>query len=153
MVWETCQGTGLGMLGGLVVWETLSNPLFPCGTARMQYQGGGAKPLRASCAVPAAPLPHTRHSPARASLCTVHELPVVDELFLGHAATTDLFLLAVLPTLPCLTHSICTRRICKGALGGDCPGPGLRHCGMCNRVKPDFAEMVLEWKPACLLFD
>lgn len=72
---------------------------------------------------------------------------MVDELLLGHAASTELLTsspaCSALPD-PSHLHQENLQRGSRGCL------PGLSCCEMCNRVKADFAGMALEWKlPVC----
>lgn len=137
-----CREAGLGMLKGLAMREVLSNPLF----SLWRWYQGRNKPIEGILCSPCCPAPGAAQ-PCQSSL--VHGSCWLSSSWPMLPAQTFVKL-PVLPTLPCLTHSICTRRSAKGLL--EVFAQGLDSCaGKC--VIESNLQLVLEWKPACLLSD
>lgn len=154
MIRDKCQGTGLGVLEGLAVWEALSNPLSSLWDSVEMVSRWRGKPIEgilcSPCWSTAPQAPQPQHSSLMHGSWTAHcgcALP-------GPCLLPQplLKLQSCLPSPGCPIPLAAGGSV-KGLLGGVYTEPGLMHYEMCNRVKPDFPETVFEWKQACLLFD
>lgn len=109
MIWAMCQGTGLGVPGGLAAQEALSNPLSSLWDS-VEISKWRENPTEGTFCSPCWSTALQAPEPQRSSLRLM-----VDVLFPGHLCYHSSFFNCSPALPPRLTNSICSRRGHKGA--------------------------------------